>query len=394
MKKENTIIVALAVLAALIAATWLILVAPALSGNEINMTQGVTQQSADHFDLHMIVLWICVVIGIGVFTVMFTSIVLHRKSRGVEAAKFSHSTKAEIIWTIIPVLILVAMAVPATTALVKMEDTSGAEMTIKITGFQWRWKYEYLDQDISFISSLDPDSNAARQLNSGIAPVEVANYLLDVDHPLVLPVGKKIKFLITADDVIHSWWVPDLGWKRDAIPGFVNEAWTNIEKPGTYRGQCAELCGKDHGFMPIVVIALPEDEFETWVSEQRADAGNEEQENHRLWTRAELMEQGESVYKRVCATCHQPEGQGLPPAFPALAGSSVATGPIDAHIDIVMNGRAGTAMSAWREVLSETDIAAALTFTRNAFGNNSGDVVQPITIADMKRQSDEQGTAP
>ena len=394
MKKENTVIVALAVLAALIAATWLILVAPALSGNEINMTQGVTQQSADHFDLHMIVLWICVVIGIGVFTVMFTSIVLHRKSRGVEAAKFSHSTKAEIIWTIIPVIILVAMAVPATTALVKMEDSSGAEMTIKITGFQWRWKYEYLDQDISFISSLDPDSNAARQLNSGIAPEEVANYLLDVDHPLVLPVGKKIKFLITADDVIHSWWVPDLGWKRDAIPGFVNEAWTNIEKPGTYRGQCAELCGKDHGFMPIVVIALPGDEFETWVSEQLADANNEEQENHRLWTRAELMEQGESVYKRVCATCHQPEGQGLPPAFPALAGSSVATGPIDAHIDIVMNGRAGTAMSAWREVLSETDIAAALTFTRNAFGNNTGDVVQPITIADIKRQSDEQGTAP
>lgn len=271
MKKENTVIVALAVLAAIIAAAWLILVAPALSGNEINMTQGVTQQSADHFDLHMIVLWICVVIGIGVFTVMFTSIVLHRKSRGVEAAKFSHSTKAEIIWTIIPVLILIAIAIPATTALVRMEDSSGAEMTVKITGFQWRWKYEYLDHDISFISSLESTSNAARQLNSGIAPESVDNYLLDVDHPLVLPVGKKIKFLITADDVIHSWWVPALGWKRDAIPGFINEAWTNIDKPGTYRGQCAELCGKDHGFMPIVVIALPEDEFEAWVREQRAE---------------------------------------------------------------------------------------------------------------------------
>jgi len=269
MKKENTVIVALAVLAAIIAATWLILVAPALSGNEINMTRGVTPQSADHFDLHMIVLWICVVIGIGVFTVMFTSIVLHRKSRGHEAAKFSHSTKAEIIWTIIPVLILVVMAVPATTALVKMEDSSGAVMTVKITGFQWRWKYEYLDQDISFISSLDPTSNAARQLDSGIEPTSVDNYLLDVDHPLVLPIGRKIKFLITADDVIHSWWVPALGWKRDAIPGFINEAWTNIEEPGTYRGQCAELCGKDHGFMPIVVIALSEDEFEAWVNEQR-----------------------------------------------------------------------------------------------------------------------------
>ena len=273
MKKENTVIVALAVLAALIAATWLILVAPGLTGNEVNMTRGVTQQSGDHFDLHMIVLWICVVIGIAVFTVMFTSIVLHRKSRGHEAAKFSHSTKAEIIWTIIPVLILVVMAVPATTALVRMEDSSGAEMTVKITGFQWRWKYEYLDHDISFISSLDPDSNVARQLNSGITPESVDNYLLDVDHPLVLPVGKKIKFLITADDVIHSWWVPALGWKRDAIPGFVNQAWTNIEEPGTYRGQCAELCGKDHGFMPIVVVALPENEFDAWVSEQLAEQG-------------------------------------------------------------------------------------------------------------------------
>jgi len=271
MKKENTIIVALAVLAAIIAATWLTLVAPSYTGNEVNMTQGVTQLSGNHFDLHMIVLWICVVIGIGVFTVMFTSIVLHRKSRGYEAAKFNHSTRAEIIWTIIPVIILVGMAVPATKALVQMEDSSGAEMTVKITGFQWRWKYEYLDQDISFISSLSPTSNAARQLNSGITPDSVENYLLDVDHPLVLPVGRKIKFLITADDVIHSWWVPALGWKRDAIPGFINEAWTNIEKPGTYRGQCAELCGKDHGFMPIVVIALAENEFDSWVTQQLAE---------------------------------------------------------------------------------------------------------------------------
>ncbi len=268
MKKENTVIVVLAVLAAVIAATWLSLVAPAMTGNEINMTRGVTSLSESHYSLHMIVLWVCVIIGIGVFTAMFTSIVLHRKSRGHKAATFSHSTLAEIIWTVIPVLILVVMAVPATKALIKMEDPSGAEMTVKITGFQWRWKYEYLDHDISFISALDTASNQARQLNSGIDPESVDNYLLNVDNPLVLPVGKKIKFLITADDVIHSWWVPALGWKRDAIPGFINEAWTNIEEPGTYRGQCAELCGKDHGFMPIVVVALPENEFETWVSEQ------------------------------------------------------------------------------------------------------------------------------
>jgi cytochrome c oxidase subunit 2 len=277
MKKENTVIVALAVLAAIIAATWLILVAPGFTGNEVNMTRGVTQQSANHYDLHMIVLWICVVIGVGVFTVMFTSIVLHRKSRDHQAAKFSHSTKAEIIWTIIPVIILVGMAIPPTSALVKMEDASGTEMTVKITGFQWRWKYEYLDHDISFISSLDPNSNAARQLNSGVAPESVENYLLDVDHPLVLPVGRKIKFLITADDVIHSWWVPALGWKRDAIPGFVNQAWTNIEKPGTYRGQCAELCGKDHGFMPIVVVAKEQAEFEAWVNEQRSGSTSGDQ---------------------------------------------------------------------------------------------------------------------
>jgi cytochrome c oxidase subunit 2 len=394
MKKENTVIVGLAVLAAVIAATWLLLVAPAFTGNEINMPRGVTSLSASHYDLHMIVLWICVVIGIGVFTAMFTSIVLHRKSRGHEAAKFSHSTKAEIIWTIIPVIILVAMALPATKALIKMEDSSETEMTIKITAFQWRWKYEYLDHDISFISRLDSKSNAARQLNSGIAPESVENYLLDVDHPLVLPVGVKIKFLITADDVIHSWWVPDLGWKRDAIPGFVNEAWTNIDKPGTYRGQCAELCGKDHGFMPIVVIALPKDEFEAWTQTQTVDAHSQAMDANRLWTRQELMQRGQSVYDNMCATCHQPDGQGLVPAFPALAGSEIATGPVEAHIDIVMNGRAGTAMSAWRDQLSETDIAAALTYTRNAFGNDTGDIVQPITIANIKRQGIEQGTAP
>lgn len=394
MKKENTIIVGLAVLLAVTAATWLLLAAPGYTGNEINMTRGVTSLSASHYDLHMIVLWICAVIGIGVFTVMFISIVLHRKSRGYEAAKFSHSTKAEIIWTTIPVIILVAIAIPSTTALVRMEDSSGAEMTIKITAFQWRWKYEYLDHDISFISSLDAKSNQARQLNSGIAPESVENYLLDVDHPLVLPTGKKIKFLITADDVIHSWWVPALGWKRDAIPGFVNEAWTNIEEPGTYRGQCAELCGKDHGFMPIVVVAMPQAEFDSWASGQQTVAVEQEQDTSRLWTRQELMQHGQAVYENSCATCHQADGQGLSPAFPALAGSTIATGPVNAHIDIVMNGRAGTAMSAWRDTLSEIDIAATLTYTRNAFGNDTGDVVQPVTITEIKRQNTDQETAP
>ena len=269
MKKPNTFIVAAAVTAAVIAATWLLLAAPGYTGNEINMTRGVTSQSTINYSLHMTVLWICIVIGVIVFSAMFVSIVLHRKSRGHEAAQFTHSTKAEIVWTVIPVLILVVMAVPATTALINMEVAPETEMTVKITGFQWRWKYEYIEDDISFISSLDPESNAARRLASGQDPATVDNYLLEVDNPLVLPADTRIKFLITADDVIHSWWVPALGWKRDAIPGFINEAWTEIMEPGVYRGQCAELCGKDHGFMPIVLHVLPRAEYADWVARQK-----------------------------------------------------------------------------------------------------------------------------
>ncbi len=269
MKKQNTFIVAAAVTAAVIAAFWLLLAAPGYSGNETNMTRGVTSQSVMNYQLHMIVLWICVVIGVIVFSAMFYSIVLHRKSKNYQAAKFTHSTKAEIIWTIIPILILVVIAVPATKALINMEVAPETEMTIKITGFQWRWKYEYVEDDFWFISSLDAESNAARRLASGTDPNTVENYLLEVDHPLVLPANTKIKFLITADDVIHSWWVPALGWKRDAIPGFINEAWTEIMEPGTYRGQCAELCGKDHGFMPIVLNVLPRADYRRWVQQQQ-----------------------------------------------------------------------------------------------------------------------------
>lgn len=384
MKKQNTIIVALAVTAAVCATFWLLLVAPGLSGNAINMTRGVTVQAQGNYQLHMIVLWICVVIGILVFSAMFYSIVQHRKSKGYKAAKFTHSTKAEIVWSIIPVIILVVIAIPATRALIVMEVSPDTEMTIKITGFQWRWKYDYLEEDIQFISSLSAESNVARQRNSGIDPGSVENYLLDVDHRLVLPVGTKIKFLITADDVIHSWWVPALGWKRDAVPGFINEAWAEIQQPGIYRGQCAELCGKDHGFMPIVVEALPRDEYQQWVTRQKRTAAQIESENQRLWTRQELMTHGELVYSVQCATCHQVDGSGLAPAFPALAGSAIATGPLEEHIKIVLNGRDGTAMQAWGTMLSESDIAAALTYTRNAFGNETGDVVQPQTIARIK----------
>jgi cytochrome c oxidase subunit 2 len=384
MKKPNTFIVAAAVTAAVIAAFWLLLVAPGLTGNPINMTRGVTALSASHYHLHMIILWICVVIGVIVFSAMFVSIVLHRKSRGHEPARFTHSTKAEITWTVIPVLILVAMAVPATRALINMEVAPETEMTIKITGFQWRWRYEYVEDGLDFISSLDPTSNAARRLRSGTDPQTVENYLLDVDKPLVLPANTRIKFLITADDVIHSWWVPALGWKRDAIPGFVNEAWTEVLEPGVYRGQCAELCGKDHGFMPIVLEVLPKADYRAWVAQQRRAMAHEAAAVERLWTRQELMDLGEDVYATQCATCHQADGEGLAPGFPALAGSQVVNGPLQDHIDVVLNGRAGTAMQAWGPLLSPADIAAALTYTRNAFGNETGDVVQPQTIARIK----------
>ena len=384
MKKQNTFIVAAAVTAAVIAAFWLLLAAPGYTGNGINMPRGVTAQSMMSYQLHMIILWICVVIGVLVFSAMFISIVLHRKSKGHEAAQFTHSMKAEIIWTVIPILILVVMAVPATKALVHMEVAPETEMTIKITGFQWRWKYEYVEDDIQFISSLHADSNAARRLASGTDPDSVENYLLEVDKPLVLPANTKIKFLITADDVIHSWWVPALGWKRDAVPGFINEAWTEIMEPGVYRGQCAELCGKDHGFMPIVLNVLPKAEYELWVQKQHQGMAQEQTEIERLWTRNELMELGENVYAAQCATCHQADGQGLAPAFPALAGSGVTNGPLNENIQIVLQGRKGTAMQAWGTMLSEADIAAALTYTRNAFGNETGDVVQPQTIARIK----------
>ena len=264
MKRANEWIVGIAVMAVIMVITWGIFAV----GD--NMRPGVTPFSQDVYVLHNTVMGVVTVIGVLVFTAMFTSIVLHRRSKNRDPAKFSHSTKAEIIWTAIPILILVVIAIPATQVLIDMEETGGAEMNVKVTGYQWLWKYDYLEDDISFFSALDRDSNRARQMNSDLAPTEVDNYLLEVDRRLILPVDTKIRFLLTADDVIHSWWVPDLGWKRDAIPGMVNEAWTLIEEEGIYRGQCAELCGKDHGFMPIVVEAVSKEDFRAWVASQQA----------------------------------------------------------------------------------------------------------------------------
>ncbi len=379
MKRTNELIVGIAVLAVTCVITWGIFAV----GD--NMTPGVSSYSRDVFGLHNTILGIVTIIGVLVFTAMFTSIVIHRRSKGYKAANFSHSTKAEIIWTAIPIVILVVMSIPATRVLIDMERTGGADMNIKVTGYQWLWQYEYVEDGVSFYSALDRESNRARQLDSGMDPNDVDNYLLEVDNPLVVPVDTRIRFLLTADDVIHSWWVPDLGWKRDAIPGMVNEAWTLIEEEGTYRGQCAELCGADHGFMPIVVKAVSQEEYAAWLSEQRDEIASTAHDAARLWTREELMNHGSRVYQAQCASCHQADGSGLEPAFPALVSNGAPSGDLESQLSTVLDGKEGTAMAAFRDRLEPQDIAAALTFARNAWNaeGSEGEVIQPSAIADF-----------
>lgn len=355
--------------------------------SKYNMTKGVTEISNNVWDLHMIIFWVCVVIGAIVFGAIFYSIFAHRKSKGVTPATFSHSTKAEIIWTAIPFVILVLMAIPATKTLIKIEKAPETEMTIKVTGYQWKWHYEYQDNGIAFMSNLESTANEARQLGSGVDVTKVANYLLDVDEPMVVPVDTNIRILTTAADVIHSWWVPALGWKRDAIPGFVNESWTNIQKPGVYRGQCAELCGKDHGFMPIVIVAKSKEDYAKWVDEKKAQIeAAASGDNRDDFTLAELMERGEKVYQTNCAACHQANGKGLPPSFPSLVDSPITTQSdnLAKHVDIVVNGVPGTAMAAYGATLSKADIAAVVTYERNAWGLNTGELVQPVEIQSAK----------
>jgi len=357
-------------------AAWLF--APAAVADwEVNLPRGVSEISREVYAMHMMVLYICIVIGIVVFGAMFYSILKHRKSLGVKPATFSHSMTAEVIWTVIPLLILVAMAIPAAKALIKMEDASGHELTVKITGHQWKWEYEYPGEGIRFFSNLAEASREARALNSGIDPYSVDNYLLEVDNPLVLPVGRKVRFLLTSSDVLHAWWVPDFAVKKDAIPGFIREMWTVIDEPGIYRGQCAELCGKDHGFMPIVVEAVAEDEYADWVNAQVAQAAAEAESADREWTMDELMARGQAVYNTACLACHQADGQGIPGVFPALDASAIT---LAEHLQTVLNGKPGTAMQAFGAQLSDVDLAAVVTFERNAIGNDTGDILQPAEV--------------
>jgi len=367
---------------------WLVALSMLLSSSwahadwTVNMREGVTAISRDVYSLHMIIFWVCVVIGVLVFGVMILSMLMHRKSLGVKPADFHHSTKLEIIWTIIPVVILVVMAIPSTATLTAMYDASDADIDIEVRGLQWKWQYTYLNDDpekeVKFISSLLTPSeeiyNDARKRE---------NYLLDVDNEVVIPINKKIRFLITSQDVIHAWWVPDFAVKKDAIPGFVHESWAIVEEPGIYRGQCAELCGKQHGFMPIVVRAVDQAEYEEWLVGKQEEAKAVFETVGKEWTQEELMVKGEEVYTRVCSVCHQANGQGLPPAFPSLVGTGLAVGSMQEHIDIVLHGKAGTAMQSFSSQLNAAEIAAVVIYERNAWGNDMGDMIQPREINAM-----------
>jgi cytochrome c oxidase subunit II len=351
----------------------------ALADFALNMPPGVTHVSHQVYGLHMLILEICTAIGALVFGIMGYAVWRHRKSAGAVPAEFSRNHLLEVVWTAAAVLILVWIAFPATRVLTTLADTSASDLTVKVTGYQWRWRYDYLGEGVGFFSNLATKQEAI----DGKAAKDV-NYLREVDHPLVLPVHRKVRFLTTSNDVIHSWWVPDLGWKKDAIPGFINDAWASIDEPGTYRGQCTELCGVGHAFMPVVVKAVPEAEFDQWLKGQKAQAAAAKEAANRTWSQDELMRRGEGVFKRICAACHQPTGVGVPGVFPAIKGSAIATGPLPAHLNIVLNGKPGTAMQAFGKQLSDIDLAGVITYERNAFGNDTGDVVQPKTIIEAR----------
>ena len=358
---------------------------PALANFALNMTPGVTEVSRQVYDLHMLILGICSIIGVIVFGAMGYAILRHRRSTGATAARFHGSRSLEVAWTVVPLLVLAGMAVPATRVLQNMADTSQSDMTVKVTGYQWRWRYDYLGEGIGYFSNLTTSQDAIHgRADKG------EHYLLEVDRPLVVPVHRKIRFLTTSNDVIHSWWVPELGWKKDAIPGFINESWARIEQPGIYRGQCAELCGVGHGFMPIVLRALPEAEYQAWVQNQREEQAQSAHAAARTWGRDELMQRGEEIYRSVCAACHQPTGVGVPGAFPALKGSPVATGPLPAHLHIVLNGKPGTAMQAFGKQFSDSDLAAVVTYERNSFGNATGDLVQPSVVQSARNATEPE----
>jgi cytochrome c oxidase subunit II len=348
-----------------------------------NFPTPVTPMAREIYDLHLLMLAICAVIFVIVFSVMFYSIYAHRKSIGHKAVPFHENTTVEIIWTIIPFFILIGMAWPATKTVLAIKDTSNADLTIKVTGYQWKWGYDYLmgeGEGITLYSNLaTPSEQVYNRQQKG------ENYLLEVDQHLVVPAGKRVRVLLTAGDVIHAWWVPALGVKQDAIPGFVRDTWFKAEKEGIYRGQCAELCGKDHGFMPIVVEVVSPEKYAAWVGDQKKKLAAAADDPAKTWDLAALSARGEKVYAANCVACHQANGMGVPNAFPALAGSKMVNGPKGEQIAMVLNGKQGTAMQGFKQ-LSDTDIAAVITYTRNAWTNKAAEsLVQPADVKSARK---------
>ncbi len=361
-------------------ATWSGLASAALGWN---MQTPATRVAAEVYDMHLAMMAIILVIFVGVFAVMFYSVYAHRKSKGHQAAQFHENTTVEIIWTVVPFIILIFMAWPATKVLLSLRDTSNPDITIKVTGYQWKWGYDYLKgegEGISFLSAL---ATPRDQIQGSAAKGE--NYLLEVDNALVVPVGKKVRILTTANDVIHSWWVPSFGIKQDAIPGYVRDTWFRADRTGTFRGQCAELCGKDHGFMPVVVEVLSADKYTAWVSDQKKKMAAQADDPNKVWTLDDLKARGEKVYAANCVACHQASGQGVKGTFPALDGSKLVTGPKQGHIDRVLNGKQGTAMAAFGKQLSDTEIAAVVTYERNSWGNKTGEAIQPAEVKAQRK---------
>jgi len=347
--------------------------------NQYNLQEPQSIIAREIYDLHTLIMWIILVIFIVVFGAMTWSIVKHRKSVGHKAEQFHENTLVEVVWTIIPFFILIGMAYPATRTVIAMKDTSNPDITIKATGYQWKWSYDYLQEGISFYSALA----TPREQIEGKAP-KGEHYLVEVDNPVVVPVGKKVRIITTANDVIHSWWVPALGIKQDAIPGFVRDTWFKADRPGTYRGQCAELCGKDHGFMPIVVEAVAPEQYAAWVAGQKKQMAAAAVDPARQWTLDELKAHGAKIYAGNCVACHQQTGMGVPKVFPALSGSKVVNGPKDAQLQLVLNGKPGTAMAPFKH-LSDADVAAVVTYTRNNWANKVGDMVAPAEVKALRK---------
>src|ERR1700722_14955388 len=347
--------------------------------NELNFQTPVTKIAEELYGLHTFMLIICGVIFLGVFGVMFYSVLMHRKSKGHKASNFHESTTVEIIWTIVPFVIVVLMALPATKAVVAMKDTTNADLTVKVTGYQWKWGYDYVKgpgEGINFLSTL----STPRSEVNGQAPITDL-YLQEVDNPLVVPVDKKIRIITTANDVVHSWYVPAFGVKQDAIPGFVRDTWFKAEKIGTYRGFCTELCGKAHAYMPVVVVVLSADDYAKWVDDQKKKMAASADDPNKTYTMDELKARGAQVYTSNCAVCHQPSGKGAG-QFPALDGSKIANGPIAGHVSIVLKGKG--AMPNWGATLNDVEIASVITFERNSWGNHTGDILLPLQVADAR----------